>query len=157
MPGKGLYAWGHRPSYANSFSYSKAGRDGVNMTLLNCTAGTSSLQEVYDVCSGGKPGSVFKAPNLKPVSMPTPDDQPHRGPAFVVCTTYKGPCLHNSDDPLACSDPTYPTCQRGINTWLVSSTRWRPVDLGDLVRHVDRPTCSTHVHPGGSGLLCRAG
>ena len=87
----------------------------VNMTLLNCTAGTSSLQEVYDVCSGGKPGSVFSAPNLKPVSMLTLDDHPDKIFAFVQCT-YEGPCLKNSDDPLACDDPTYPACQRGINT-----------------------------------------
>ena len=93
----------------------------VNMTLLNCTAGTSSLQEVYDVCSGGKPGSVFSAPNLKPVSMLTLDDHPDKIFALVQCT-YEGPCLKNSDDPLACDDPTYPACQRGINTASASSS-----------------------------------
>ena len=110
-------------SFTNSFEIamtkpSNTAEDSVahvNMTLLNCTAGTSSLQEVYDVCSGGKPGSVFSAPNLKPVSMLTLDDHPDKIFALVQCT-YEGPCLKNSDDPLACDDPTYPACQRGINT-----------------------------------------
>ena len=134
MPGSGLFKCvdPHKPpsrhgrnhsnqnSFTNSFSYTKTADGGVKMALLNCTAGTSSLQEVYDVCSGGKAGSVFAAPNLKPVSMLTLDDNPSRIYAFVQCT-YEGPCLHDSDDPLACGDPTYPACQRGVNTWLVSS------------------------------------
>jgi hypothetical protein len=47
----------------------------------------------------------------------------------------EGPCLHTSDDPLACSDPTYPACQRGIKTWLVSSSDghlWRRESSYDM-------------------------
>ena len=125
MPGSGLFKCvgpngKKQQSYTNSFSYTKTAEGGVSMTLLNCTAGTSSVQEVYDVCNGGKAGSVFVAPNLKPVSMLTVDDQADRIFAFVQCT-FEGPCVHDSDDPLACDDKTYPACQRGINTWLVSS------------------------------------
>lgn len=88
----------------------------INARLLNCQP--VELQEIYDTCSHGKPGSVFNAPNLKPVSMLSFDDKI----LAVVQCTYEGPCITASEDPLACDDPTYPACQRGINSWIISST-----------------------------------
>ena len=72
MPGKGQFECKSKDgtpivSYANSWEISMESSGEINVTLLNCQP--VNLTEVYDVCSGGKPGSVFVAPNLKPVSM----------------------------------------------------------------------------------------
>ena len=126
MPGQGNFSCPPRHlSYTNSFEIdmtsprsapapaAAAAGPGpqVDLTLLSCSP--VPLQEVFDVCSGGHEGSVFTAPNLKPVSMVGLDDENGTVLAVVQCV-YEGPCVRRADNAEACDDPTYPVHTRPV-------------------------------------------
>ena len=100
----------------NSWTASKSEPAGdglarINVTLLNrFPVSDSEVQPGGDpVCSGAHPnGSWATTPNVKPISMVAIGGTMY---AAVQCQTY-------ADN----ADPSYPGCQLGLFSWIVSST-----------------------------------